>query len=129
MAAPAPAADDYRDRDLGWTALSLSMGYTTRQQDRAEILTAAATMPWTPTTTWQAHVDSTAACAVLAATTHITPGERCLIGTVEMPRGRRIIGLQTQGGTRRYVVTVGCEAIHVLTETRDHPHCRPSRVA
>jgi hypothetical protein len=114
------------DARLCWTQLGVHMGYTAEQPQREEILDAIERMTWTETPARPPYLEGPAVRAIVNAVFHrrgdpLHPFRR--VGVAQLNGGRQLIGLQDTFGTRRFLLDLDAEAIHVLTEF-SHPLAR-----
>jgi len=100
---------------LSWTALGVRVGFTADRVQRAQILTAVSRTSWTDSPCAQDRLDSPAVRAVAAAVLGHR-GERLRRVGIARMGSRRLIGLEDTAGVCCWVLEVGCEAVHVLTE-------------
>ena len=108
---------------LSWTVLGRRMGFTRARRQRDQILTAINQMTWTdadPTL----HLEG-AVGAVIAATLGHHRDRLRRIGVARLGAGRRLIGLQDDRGTRRFVLDLDSEAIYVLATAARHRTAHP----
>ena len=111
------------EQQLSWTVLGRRMGFTRARRQRDQILTAINQMTWTdadPTL----HLEG-AVGAVIAATLGHHRDRLRRIGVARLGAGRRLIGLQDDRGTRRFVLDLDSEAIYVLATAARHRTARP----
>lgn len=114
---------------LTWTVLGARMGYTSEQPQREEILDAIERMNWTQLSrrvTALQHpsvrplLRGSAVRAIITAVFHRNRADLRLIGVAQLNGGRQLIGVEDRSGTRRYLLDLDSEAIHVLAEF-SHP--------
>lgn len=103
---------------LVWTALGARTGLTRERAQREEILAAASRMTWSPLSAPPKCAGGPAARAVAdAVVRHRRAGLRA-VGLAWLGDGQQLIGLEDGFGVRSYVIDLGTEAIHLLTEWR-----------
>jgi len=100
---------------LAWTALGVRMGFAADRTQREQILTAVSRASWTDSPRCQERLDRPAVSAVAAAVLGHGGERPHRVGIARMG-SRRLIGLEDTAGVRCWVLEVGCEAVHVLTE-------------
>ena len=111
------------EEQLSWTVLGRRMGFTSARRHREQILTAIDTMTWAdadPTS----HMDGAVGAVIAAILGHRRDRLR-RIGVARLGAGTRLIGLQDDRGTRRFVLDLDSEAIYVLATAARHRTVRP----
>ena len=113
----------HAEQQPSWTVLGRRMGFTSARRQREQILTAIDTMTWAdadPTL----HLDGAVGAVIAAVLGHHRDRLR-RIGLARLGAGTRLIGLQDDRGTRRFVLDLHSEAIYVLATTARHRTARP----
>ena len=99
------------------------MGFTRARRQRDQILTAIDTMTWADAD--PALPMDGAVGAVIAAVLGQHRDRLRRIGLAPLAGGGRLIGLQDDRGTRRFVLDLDSEAIYVLATAARHRTARP----
>lgn len=111
------------EEQLSWTVLGRRMGFTGARRQRDQFLTAIDTMTWTDADQ-TLHMQG-AVGAVIAAILGQHRDRLRRIGVARLGAGTRLIGLQDDRGTRRFVLDLDSEAIYVLATAPLHRSARP----
>jgi hypothetical protein len=105
-----------------WTRLGQEMGYTDTGRRRGELLAAISRLAWKPPPSQLPHLEGPAVRAIVWAVQHCNGHQLHRLGAIELHRGCQLVGLEDSTGTRLYLLGLGIEAIHVLTELPPHSH-------